>query len=238
MRWNRPDTRPRIDAPQIHVWRARLDAASPPESALLEALSPEERRRAERFRFPLHRRRWIASRAALKTILGAYLDRPPREIGFETGPGGKPRLAGRPGAADLRFNLAHSGEWAVVAVALGRDVGIDVERMRRDAPLLDLARRWFAPEEVAGLLAVPAAHRPAAFYACWTRKEAVIKAEGATVPAALRRFAVPVDPLAAEVRAEGPERSWSVATLEVGAGYAAALAFEGPAEQRRYGWSA
>lgn len=237
MRWNRPDHTPRIDPPEIHVWRARLDDPSPGEAALRESLSPAEGRRADRFRFPLHRRRWIASRAALRTILGAYLDRPPREIAFERDPGGKPRLAGRPGDPDLRFNLAHSGEWAICAVAVGRDVGIDVERMRRDAPLVDLARRWFAPEEVEGLLAVPAAHRSAAFFACWTRKEAVVKAEGATVPAALRRFAVPVDPLAREVRARGPERSWSIATLEVATGYAAALAFDGPAEQRRYRWS-
>lgn len=237
MRWNRPDPRPRIEPGQIHVWRARLDDPSTPEEAARAALSPAEARRADRFRFPLHRRRWVVSRAALRAILGAYLGRPPAAIEFERGPGGKPFLAGRDGDLDLRFNLAHSGEWAAIAVALGRDVGIDVERMRRDAPILDLARRWFAPEEVEGLLAVPAGLRSAAFFACWTRKEAVVKAEGETVPAALRRFAVPVDPLAAEVRALGPGRAWSVATLDVGAGYAAALAFEAPAETRRYRWS-
>ncbi|MBW3660074.1 MAG: 4'-phosphopantetheinyl transferase superfamily protein [Gemmatimonadetes bacterium] len=237
MRWNRANRTPRSDPTEIHVWRIPLDAGADLDR-VVAALSDEEVRRADRFRFPLHRRRWMTARAALRTILAAYLGESPGGLAFDHGPGGKPFLAAPDGAPDLRFNLAHSGDLALCAVALQREVGVDVERLRRDAPLVELARRWFSAGEVEALLALPSDRRSAAFFACWTRKEAVVKAEGATVPAALKRFAVPLDPLAGETIARGPERAWTLATLDVGPGYAAALAYEGPAEMRRFRWTA
>lgn len=219
------------------MWRIRLDAAPDPER-VAEELSDEEVRRAERFRLPVHRRRWSAAQSALRSILGRYLDRPPAALDFRRGRYGKPHLDREDDLPDLRFNLTHSADLALVAVTLEREVGIDVEQMRPDRPVTDLARRWFASEEAGAILDLPSDERARGFFACWTRKEAVIKAEGLTVPAALKRFTVPVGPLEREVVTEGPERTWSLASLDVGAGFAAALAYEGSsADTLGFGWS-
>lgn len=237
MRWNRADRAPRIDPSEIHVWRVPLNAASDPDR-MAETLSPEEIRRAERFRIPRHRRGWSAAQLALRSILGSYLDRPAGAVEFAFGPYGKPCLDRKDALLDLRFNLTHSADLALVAVTDGREVGIDLERTRADRPVADLARRWFAPEEAAAVLELPTAERATGFFACWTRKEAIIKAEGLTVPAALKRFTVPVGPLDGAVETRGPERVWSLASLDVGDGFAAALACEESAtEMRGFRWS-
>lgn len=237
MRWNRADRTPRIDPSEIHVWRVPLDATPDPER-IAEALSEREIRRAERFRVALHRRRWSTAQLALRSILGSYLDRPAGAVDFAYGPHGKPGLDREDALPDLRFNLTHSDDLALVAVTLGREIGIDLERARGDRPVVDLARRWFAPEESTAVLELPADERAAGFFACWTRKEAVIKAEGLTVPAALKRFTVPVGPLDGAVVTQGPERTWSLASLDVDAGFAAALACEASASGTKgYRWS-
>jgi 4'-phosphopantetheinyl transferase len=135
---------------QIHVWRARLDAERWPSA---ERLPRPERARAARIQRPQARRRWVASRWALRGVLGRYLRRDPAAIELETGVRGKPALPDPAGS--LRFNLSHSRDLAVVAVARGREVGVDVE--------------WIDPR----------GDRPAGFYASWTRREAVAKCAGA-----------------------------------------------------------
>lgn len=183
----------------------------------------------------------MAARAALRSVLGLYLEVDPSAVRLAGGPAGKPRLEDDPG---IEFNLSHSEDLAVVAVTRGRPVGVDVERMRRGIPYERLAERFFAPSEVTALRGLPPRVRSAGFFACWTRKEAWLKASGrleSGLPSALPRFAVSVEPhpatLAVTLEGDPDEGSrWSLVDLRVGPGYAGAVAVRGPARTRFYRW--
>jgi 4'-phosphopantetheinyl transferase len=240
-RWETPPGKPRLEDDEVHVWRISLSSIEPRRG--WETLSDEERRRAARHRFAVHRNRFVAGRAALRAVLSVYLGVPPSEVPLVAGVGEKPRLAGD---RDLAFNLAHSEDVALVAVTRGRAVGVDVERMRRGVPYERLARRFFAPVEAEALRRVPTRLRPAAFFACWTRKEAWLKASGhgleRGLPSALPRFAVSVEPRPTALAVTLPDRPeeggrWSLVDVRVGSGYAGALAVEGPLRARFYRWS-
>ena len=136
------------------------------------------------------RRDLVLSGVALRSILAAYLDSDPLAARFVVAPGGKPRLDPAWTASPLSFNLSHSRGRALVAVSLGREVGVDVERLRRDLPIERLAARFFAPREIAALRSTPETVRPAAFFACWTRKEAYMKARGDGISRPLDDFEV------------------------------------------------
>jgi 4'-phosphopantetheinyl transferase len=168
--WSRPIAVPGDAA----VWLADLDAAGARDDAL-NILSEDERERASRFVFDVHRRRFIACRAWLRTQLAERLGRAPGSLRFEYGPVGKPALAG--GGA-LRFNVSHSDRYALLAVAEGAEIGVDIERLRPLKDMDALAERVFSAAERAALAAVPADGRIDAFFAGWTRKEAYIKALG------------------------------------------------------------
>jgi phosphopantetheinyl transferase len=152
-------------AAELHIWRARLDAGGWPPA---DGLPAAERERAARMRRGEVRQRWVASRWALRGVLGRYLDLEPAEIELRFGDRGKPLLAG---AASLAFNLSHSDELALVAVAPGLEVGVDVERIGERTP---------------------------AFYADWVRREAVAKCHGTGLGAPLPEAPVAVAELDAE----------------------------------------
>ncbi|HET9332111.1 MAG TPA: 4'-phosphopantetheinyl transferase superfamily protein [Gemmatimonadota bacterium] len=226
----------------MHVWE--VDLERPREEVLrLERLLPlAEARRAARQPFEARRRDLILSGVALRSILAAYLDSDPLAARFVVAPGGKPRLDPAWTASPLSFNLSHSRGRALVAVTLGREVGVDVERLRRDLPIERLAARFFAPREISALRSTPDTIRPAAFFACWTRKEAFVKATGAGIfRQPLQSFAVSVEPGAGPVPLEIPGHHeeavrWRLESLDAGPGYAAAVAVEGPFRVRRLRW--
>jgi 4'-phosphopantetheinyl transferase len=194
-------------------------------------------------RFPLHRARSIASRGILRLLLGRYLDVAPAAVPIVVEPSGRPSLdAAAP--RSLGFSVSHTGELALFAFAADRAVGVDVERLRRELPFDRLAARFFAAAEIEALAGLPPTILPAAFFACWTRKEALFKAwggEGGLVPS-LKRVAVPVAPdaPAAAVTPSGSVRRWELATLDPGPGFAAALALDAPAAAScfHFDWSA
>jgi 4'-phosphopantetheinyl transferase len=184
---------------EVHVWRIDdLDSAERFAACEL-LLSAGERARRERFRAERDGRRWACARAALRIVLGSYASIAPAEVAFETGPFGKPSL--RDPGIDLSFNLTHTGRLALLAVCRGSDVkvGIDAEMIRADVEWEALSRRFFAPAEIEAILSVPLAQRCAAFFACWTRKEALVKAMGLGLSMPLERFAVSVTPGCAEL---------------------------------------
>jgi 4'-phosphopantetheinyl transferase len=211
---------------EVHVWR--VDLAAPVGSEALEALSDDERERADRFRFDVHRRRFVRARAALRSILARYTGSDPGALAFEYGEHGKPSLAGEGPA----FNLSHSEDVALCAVASGRGLGVDVEWAARPVEHLTLAERFFAPGEVAVLRTVPPEHLPAAFFACWTRKEAYVKATGRGLSLPLHGFEVSLEPVPEpSLRVLGdPEETarWGLRALDAGHGFTAALVAERP----------
>ncbi len=190
-------------------------------------LSSEEQRRAARFHFERDRRRFIGSHAALREILSLYLGEPPASLEFVTRVHGKPELAsGAP-----RFNLSHSGELALIGVAGNRELGVDVERVRAQVAIERIARRFFSASEAAALFAYPGSERDAAFFRCWTRKEAYVKARGGGLRIPLASFDVSLDEGRARLlRAPDIER-WTLHSLAVPPGYVAAAVVEGEPEQ-------
>ena len=241
--WRTPAGMPVLGEGEVHVWRAdtRLDCGRIAE--LRQVLSEDEADRALRYRYSRHRDQFIAARGALRVILSQYLGTGPAGITFSYGPFGKPVLSGGPAGIDIRFNLSHSGSTALCAAVLGREVGVDLEEIRPVPDMLNIAERFFSPDEGTALKDLPEGARLPAFFACWTRKEAYLKAKGAGLTVRLDQFDVPVSPdePAALIRVAGqpdePGR-WSMFDLDAGAGHAAALAVEGaPPRVACYRWA-
>ncbi len=208
------------------------------------ALSPDEQQRAGRFRVPQARARFTAARSILRSILGAYLGRPPAQVLFQYGGKGKPCLAPGNHADDLRFNLSHSHGVALYAVARGREIGIDLERILPGRDHERLARRFFSAQETAAMMALPPEERLGAFFRCWTLKEAYLKARGEGLALPLASFSVSLSPdrPAALLSVDGDEDEpsrWWLTSIQAGPGFAAALAAEGqPAGLRLWEWAA
>jgi 4'-phosphopantetheinyl transferase len=223
-----------LAAGEIHLWTADLDSPTNSPEDLWALLSPDERLRAARYHFARDRRRYLTGRGILRRLLGRTLGLPPATIEFRYGPHGKPALADLQ-AGDLRFNLAHAEGLAVYAIARQREIGVDVERVR---PLKDtetLARRFFSRGEYEALRALPEPSRLAAFFACWTRKEATLKARGDGLALPLDRFEVSVDPARParllSVDGSPAEASrWGLHSFTPAPGHIAALAIEGGAD--------
>jgi 4'-phosphopantetheinyl transferase len=215
------------------VWRAMLDPSLSRVASLEQTLAADERTRAGQFHFQKDRTRFIVARGLLRAILGRYLGRDPRALRFCSNPYGKPSLAPESGGdAPLSFNVTHAGALALYAVTRNRAIGIDLEDIRVDVECDSIAEHFFSPLERRMLHVVPPALRLEAFFRCWTRKEAYIKARGMGVSLALDQFDVSVSPgepaALREIREEGQDSSrWSLHDLQVGEGYVAALAVEG-----------
>jgi 4'-phosphopantetheinyl transferase len=223
--WSQPPPALTLSSGEVHVWRMRLE--QPPElhENFLRILDQDERARSGRFHFDMHRRHFVAGRGFLRTLLARYLDTRPEAVRFSYGPYGKPALDGDHRESPLRFNASHSGEWAVYGFVQDREIGVDVEYVKPDFATEGIAERFFSAGEVQALNALAEAEKPAAFFRCWTRKEAYIKAIGSGLSHPLDTFDVTLAPgePAALLNVEG----WSLFDLDVESGYAAALAVAG-----------
>jgi 4'-phosphopantetheinyl transferase len=227
--WPLVDRIPPLAADEVHVWRFSLHVDDLAER-LEPLLAADERERAGRFHFVRDRRRFVVVRGRLRMLLGEYLSTPPADVRLATTALGKPYLAVEP-KSGLRFNLTHSDDESMLAVASGREIGVDVERERCDVEVGDLARRLFAPAEVAALDSLPEEERRPAFYRCWTRKEAYVKALGLGMQVPLNGFAVTLsaDHAALTDTSHDPTqlRRWTLRGLLPVPGFAAAVAVEG-----------
>lgn len=213
---------------EVHVWRAPLDRQ--PERLLAQTLSADEQEKAARFHFEADRRRFVAGRGFLRAVLARYLRIAPGEVRFTYGQYGKPVLPGDMGQGAIRFNLAHSGELALFAVAR-REVGIDLELIRPIPESAQIAERYFSMRERAAFRSHPREEADEDFLRQWTRKEAYLKARGCGLSLELDQIEVwgnQDGSLKLEVAGDPNEAArWSLADLTPAGGYVAALAVEG-----------
>jgi 4'-phosphopantetheinyl transferase len=230
--WQGPPQRLALESGEVHVWRIALDQSGESLAALQQTLSPTEMERAGRFYFPRDRDHFIAGRGCLRVILGRYLNTASSGLNFLYSSYGKPSLSGEFAGGSLRFNLSHSGGLGLIAVTMLGEVGVDIECIRRELAGEDIARHYFSTAEVEALMRLPPKTRREAFFTCWTRKEAYIKARGEGLSLPLEQFdvtLVPGEPAALLATRPDPleAQRWILHALEPGDGYVAALAVEG-----------
>ncbi len=228
--WEIPPVHLSLSREEVHVWYAFLDQSESRSQQLEATLSNEEQSRAARFHFQKDREHFIVARGVLRDILGRYLSREPEKFSFRYNEYGKPMLA--EDSKQLRFNVSHSGGIALYAVTCEREVGIDVEQIRPDFAETSIAKRFFSPAEVAEFCDLGIHEKKEAFFCCWTRKEAFIKATGQGISFGLDNFDVTLvpDQPAALLSIKGDIEEalrWSLRNLDIKPGYKAALAVEG-----------
>jgi 4'-phosphopantetheinyl transferase len=227
--WPAGPTSPILSDNEVHVWRVDLERMS--LANVDAALAENDRTQAARFRFEIDRQRFLIARASLRIILSQYLQLAPCSLEFKAGPQGKPELVASQTKIDLRFNLSHSRDLALIAISLGRDVGVDLEFMREDFAGDEIAERFFSQNEIAQLKTVAPELRSLAFFNCWTRKEAYIKARGDGLSFPLDQFDVSLSPDSRAAlfgnRLDPTETArWDLVELTPAPDYVAAIAIE------------
>lgn len=236
--WPSASPAPALASDEVHLWQADLTLSVERLEFLAETLTAEEQERAARFRFPEHRDRYVAGRGLLRELLGAYLNRSAAALRFSQGVHGKPALCGVDAAAGLHFNLSHSGDRALYAVAR-RELGVDLECLDRSVTYAAVAERVCTPREWAAFQAQPLERLPETFFTCWTRKEAIAKALGGGLASGLRTLDVCFQDSAesgGRIKLQDTQRRiWSVLTVPLEPGWAGALAAAG-ADWRWRGW--
>lgn len=230
-RWQLGPARRDLPVNEVDVWLTDLDLGAESIGQLRRSLSDEERDIAAKFHFAVDRGRYIAAHGFLRAVLSRYLPLAPADIAYAPDSYGKPGLRGSSAASNLSFNLAHSQALAACALAVNRAVGVDIERCQFIEDLETVARHTFAPAEYAALLVLPEARRQRAFYACWTRKEAYVKAVGRGLSLSLKTFTVTVDPDAApRLNAAEPDlgsQRWTITNLNISEDFVGALVVDG-----------
>lgn len=217
-----------LESHHVDVWRIPLNLTVASVKLLFSCLSADEAQRAIRFHFPADRDRFIAAHGILRKILGRYHYCKTDDLVFSVNQYGKPILVN----SNLEFNLSHSSGFALLAVTQARKIGVDVERVRTDLELENIASRNFSEVEVSELMALSPKQREIGFFNCWTRKEAYIKAHGLGLSLSLDSFDVSLlpDPPAI-LRATRPDPKeaarWTLCPLSVAPNYSGALAVEG-----------
>jgi 4'-phosphopantetheinyl transferase len=236
--WRNPPASSSLCPGQVHLWRVSLDQPQALVQQASSLLSIDEKARATKYRFARDRNRYIVGRAALRSIAGRYLHLPPRQPLFFYTEYGKPFLAPDTNPSDIRFNLAHAQEVAVIALTTGREVGLDLEFVKPIPDAAQIAALFFSHEENRELLTLPLGQRQDAFYRCWTRKEAYVKAIGEGLSHPLDRFQVSLAPNipARLISVEGSPQEiarWEMISFDPAPGYIAALVVEGPGSEER-----
>ncbi|HEX6289771.1 MAG TPA: 4'-phosphopantetheinyl transferase superfamily protein [Herpetosiphonaceae bacterium] len=230
--WAPPPASLTLEHDDVHVWRIALDQPAARLPYYAQTLAPNETTRASRFYFERDRHHFTVGRGALRMILSRYIGLAPHELQFTYTSYGKPALSETTGGDSLRFNLSHSAGMALCAVTRNREVGVDIEGIRRLDDLKQIAGHFFSANESAVLHALPEEIQVDAFFTCWTRKEAYIKAIGEGLSMPLDCFDVSLVPgepaalLAVRGNVEEAER-WLLRELHPGPGYLAAIVVEG-----------
>jgi len=217
---------------EVQLWRVDLEAIRANEPRWQEFLSGDESERASRFYFLRDRQSFVASRAVLRMILAGYLAADPGSLSFSYSKREKPSLGSAYAGSDIRFNVTHSGDIAMLAFSRQREIGVDVEQIRSDVEVESIARRFFSTSERMQLAALPSEEKVDAFFRCWTRKEAYIKATGDGLSLPLDQFDVSLgmeesNALLATRPDESEANRWLLREVPTHPGYVAAVCARG-----------
>jgi 4'-phosphopantetheinyl transferase len=221
----RIDSLPALELGMVHLWQRRLHASPAEVTSCYELLSDQEKERALRFRVERPRTDFILTRGTLRLLLARYLNTAPRSLQFRYEAHGKPVLESN----DLCFNVSHCNGLAILAFVQQRAIGVDVENLSRDTDVRGLAERFFSDFERQALRYLSGPELHAAFFRCWTRKEAYIKATGDGLALPLDQFDVSIaegdrDALLATRPDASEAARWTIFDVPVGPAYAAAVA--------------
>jgi 4'-phosphopantetheinyl transferase len=230
--WKSPPKSARLLTSEVHLWRIQINLFTDRIHQFLTYLSKEERSRMNRFRFEKDQNRFAITHACLRDILSRYLSTSPNLVTFSSGTYGKPEISNLDLMEPLQFNLSQSEDLALVAVASERKVGVDVERVKKDIPIENISRRFFSSIEIDSILSLPVESQTAAFFSCWTRKEAYLKARGEGLSIPLNQFEVSVStdeqPILIDTVWDKVESSrWTFRHLTPAPDYFGALVVEG-----------
>jgi 4'-phosphopantetheinyl transferase len=239
-RWLPCNKTPVLEKDEVHIWLGAFDHSAPLAPAVINLLSEKEHARASRFRFRMDQSRYASSRAMLKTILGLYLSIHPEEVILACDSPKKPVLDGRFGGT-LQFNLSHTDELTALALVSGKDIGIDIEKVKTSIDCNGIARRFFTRREAAAIQAALPESRTDTFFTCWVRKEALTKAIGSGLSMDLRELEVlgqPGEKVDLVCWADGALAAtrWAIEDLEPSPGYVGALAVSGGHDWRLRKW--
>ncbi len=229
--WKNPPADLRLSTEHVDVWRISTSLRDDEVAKFVSVLSSDQRARAERMRVAEKRRQYIVAQGLTRMLLGTVLDADPEALEFDRGPKGKPYLGGAFASAGIQFNMTHTSHLALIAMTLNREVGVDIERIRENLQWEKLARRYFSPLEYRDFSTLPEGVRLRAFFTCWTRKEAVLKAIGTGLGGGLGSFDVSVDPNSPPALLDNRwngrfHGDWTVSPLKPGEGYVATLVTE------------
>jgi 4'-phosphopantetheinyl transferase len=232
--WSRPAQDLALKEDELHVWLAMLDVEPQERTRLNSYLNKDELSRAERFVFPRDRDHFIVARGRLRELLGKYLHCPPHAVQFKTGRYGKLSLLDD--RDPLRFNSSHSHGLALYGFCMGRELGIDTEKIRPEFAGEGIAERYFSAAEQRDLRELPKELRDTAFFLCWTRKEAYIKAHGDGLQIPLDSFDVSLKPGEPETLRSVDSGRWSMRSFTPAPKFVAAVVVEGEIRSTRF-WS-
>lgn len=234
--WLNPPGNLILGEDEAHIWRADLEFNARFQSSFFKILSPDEKSRADKFRFAKDSRNFIIARGILRSLIGKYLEIDPAKIFFHYTEFGKPAIAGN---HSLQFNISHAQNIALFAFIRKFNIGVDVEFVNPQIEVKDIATNFFSANEISKLLALPGNQHTLGFFNCWTRKEAFIKAVGEGLSFPLDQFEVSLEPdkpaklLATNWEPEAVSK-WSIYSISPGANFVGSVAIEGLVEDVKF----
>lgn len=214
---------------QIVIWKTLLERQASDLVKLKETLSADEHERASRFYFQRDRDHFVIARGVLRTLLGRYVNAAPSDVRFRYGAQLKPSLDAD--APSVSFNISHTQNLAVFAFARNRRLGVDVEKIRSDFKVADIATRYFSERECRELFSLPAGQQSESFFFCWTRKEAYLKARGEGLHLPLDSFSVSLAPSQPAIFREGVDAIWQIRSFSASEQFPAAVVYDGPSAE-------
>ena len=216
-----------INPSTVHIWK--ISTSSEEQETYFNLLSKDEKLRANKFRFTKDRKTYVIAKGVLRVLSGYYLNQKPEQIEFEYSKFEKPKYKNH---SRLKFNVSHSGNYIIIGFVNEYDLGVDIEYIKKDFDVLDIADNFFSTSELDALHQIDEKERIRAFYRCWTRKESFIKAEGSGLSFPLDTFSVTLDTdLEASLLdtqwSKGEKDKWSLFSFIPYEGYIAAISVRG-----------